>query len=80
MYTIKFKFEEKEKQPVILENVEPGNSILEIALMNDIELHHNCGESVPAPPAIFMLKMEWITLRKSVIRKKTLLTGQSIQD
>ncbi|MBS1621533.1 MAG: 2Fe-2S iron-sulfur cluster binding domain-containing protein [Bacteroidetes bacterium] len=43
MYTIKFKFEEKEKQPVILENVEPGNSILEIALMNDIELHHNCG-------------------------------------
>ncbi|HWC52130.1 MAG TPA: 2Fe-2S iron-sulfur cluster-binding protein [Chitinophagaceae bacterium] len=43
MYTVKFNFEQKDLQPVILENVEPGNSLLEIALMNDIELHHNCG-------------------------------------
>lgn len=43
MYTVKFKFEQKDLQPVVLENVEPGNSLLELALMNDIELHHNCG-------------------------------------
>jgi 2Fe-2S ferredoxin len=43
MYTVKFNFEQKDLQPVILENVEPGNSLLEIALMHDIELHHNCG-------------------------------------
>jgi len=28
---------------VILNNVEPGQSLLEVALKNDIELHHNCG-------------------------------------
>jgi 2Fe-2S ferredoxin len=43
MYTVKFNFEQKDLQPVILENVEPVNSLLEIALMHDIELHHNCG-------------------------------------
>lgn len=43
MYTVKFNFEQKNLQPVVLENVEAGNSLLELALMNDIELHHNCG-------------------------------------
>lgn len=43
MYTIKFKFEQKGLLPVILNNVEPGQSLLEVALKNDIELHHNCG-------------------------------------
>jgi len=43
MYTIKYNFEEKGKEPVVLENIEAGNSLLEVALMNDIELHHNCG-------------------------------------
>jgi 2Fe-2S ferredoxin len=43
MYTIHFKFEEKGLAPVTLTNVEAGDSILEIALKNDIELHHNCG-------------------------------------
>jgi ferredoxin, 2Fe-2S len=43
MYKVKFKFEQKGMEPVILENVEPGQSLLEIALGNDIELHHNCG-------------------------------------
>ncbi len=43
MYTIKFNFEQKGLEPVILENVEPGQTLLEIALKNDIELHHNCG-------------------------------------
>ena len=27
----------------MLENVEAGQTLLEIALMNDIDLHHNCG-------------------------------------
>jgi 2Fe-2S ferredoxin len=43
MYTVKFKFEQKGLEPVTLTNIEPGLSLLEIALMNDIELHHNCG-------------------------------------
>lgn len=43
MYTIKFKFEEKGLEPVTIENVEAGQSILEVALDNNIELHHNCG-------------------------------------
>ena len=30
-------------EPVVLENVEDGLSILEVALTNNIELHHNCG-------------------------------------
>ncbi len=43
MYTIKFNFEQKGLEPVILENVESGYSLLEVALKNDIDLHHNCG-------------------------------------
>src|SRR3954451_15193251 len=43
MYNIKFRFEEKGREPVTLTDIEPDQSILEIALLNDIELHHNCG-------------------------------------
>lgn len=43
MYTIKFNFEQKGLETVTLENLEPGQTLLEIALKNDIELHHNCG-------------------------------------
>jgi 2Fe-2S ferredoxin len=43
MYTIKFNFEQSGMQPVVVENIEPGQSLLEVALKNDIELHHNCG-------------------------------------
>jgi 2Fe-2S ferredoxin len=43
MYTVKFNFEQKGQDPVTLENIEPGYSLLEVALKNDIELHHNCG-------------------------------------
>lgn len=43
MYTVKFNFEQKGLEPVTLENVESGQSLLELALKNDIELHHNCG-------------------------------------
>lgn len=43
MYTINFKFEEKGLAPISLTNIEAGDSILEIALKNDIDLHHNCG-------------------------------------
>ena len=43
MYTIRFNFEQKGLEPKVLENVEPGQSLLELALKNDIELHHNCG-------------------------------------
>ena len=43
MYTVTFKFEQRGLEPVTINNVEPDQSILEVALTNDIELHHNCG-------------------------------------
>lgn len=43
MYTITFKFEQKGLEPVTLNNIEDDQSILEVALKNNIELHHNCG-------------------------------------
>lgn len=43
MYSITFKFEQKGLEPVTLNGIEAGDSILEVALKNDIELHHNCG-------------------------------------
>jgi 2Fe-2S ferredoxin len=43
MYTIRFNFEEKNFSPIALNNIEPGQTLLEIALGHDIELHHNCG-------------------------------------
>ncbi|MCD6011032.1 MAG: ferredoxin, 2fe-2S [Flavipsychrobacter sp.] len=43
MYSIKFNFEQKGLETVTLENIAPGQSILEVALDNNIELHHNCG-------------------------------------
>ena len=43
MYRIKYQFEEKGKEAITIENAEAGFSILEIALKNKIEIHHNCG-------------------------------------
>jgi ferredoxin, 2Fe-2S len=43
MYTIKIKFEEKGREPITLTNIEADQSLLEVTLKNDIELHHNCG-------------------------------------
>ena len=43
MYKITFKFEQKGLNPITLDNIEADQSILEVALKNDIELHHNCG-------------------------------------
>lgn len=43
MYKINFKFEQKGLEPVTLDNVAGDQSVLEVALLNNIELHHNCG-------------------------------------
>jgi 2Fe-2S ferredoxin len=43
MYTVRINFEQKGLEPHTLKNVEAGQSLLEIALKNDIDLHHNCG-------------------------------------
>ena len=43
MYNITFKFEQKGREAVTLEGIIAGQSLLEVALINDIELHHNCG-------------------------------------
>ena len=43
MYSITFKFEQKSLETITIDNLEPNQSILEVALKNDIELHHDCG-------------------------------------
>jgi 2Fe-2S ferredoxin len=43
MYNVTFKFEQKGIDPGTIENIAPYQSLLEVALLNDIELHHNCG-------------------------------------
>lgn len=43
MYSITFQFEQKGLSPITLNNIEADQSILEIALDHDIDLHHNCG-------------------------------------
>lgn len=43
MFRIKIIFEQPEFSVVTLENIEPGQTLLEVCLKNDIELHHNCG-------------------------------------
>jgi len=43
MYKVTFKFEQKGLQPITIENVAPDQSLLEVALINNIDLHHNCG-------------------------------------
>jgi len=43
MYTIHIKFEQKDLEPVTLTNIAPDQSLLEVCLDNEIELHHNCG-------------------------------------
>ena len=43
MYTITFNFEQKGVASRTLNDIEPDQSLLEIALKNEIELHHNCG-------------------------------------
>lgn len=43
MYSIKVNFEQKGLTPVTLENIEADQSLLEVMLDNNIELHHNCG-------------------------------------
>ncbi len=43
MYTIKINFEQKGLTSVTLADIEPDQSLLEVCLDNDIDLHHNCG-------------------------------------
>jgi len=43
MYNLKINFEEKGVAPITIANLEPNQTLLEICLKNDIELHHNCG-------------------------------------
>lgn len=43
MYSVKFNFEDKSIETVVVQNVTADQSLLEVALLNNIELHHNCG-------------------------------------
>ena len=42
IYKVTFRFEEEGKSPIVVKAAE-GESILDIAMENDIDLHHNCG-------------------------------------
>jgi ferredoxin, 2Fe-2S len=43
MYNILFRFEQKGLEPISITSAQEEDSILEVALVNDINLHHNCG-------------------------------------
>lgn len=43
MYTIHFKFEQKGLEDRSISGCASDESILEVALKNNIQLHHNCG-------------------------------------
>jgi 2Fe-2S ferredoxin len=43
MYTITYNFQQKDLEPITFSGVEEGQSLLEVALKNNINLHHNCG-------------------------------------
>jgi ferredoxin, 2Fe-2S len=43
MYTINVKFEQKGVEPTTITSNAVGDSLLEVLLDNNIELHHNCG-------------------------------------
>lgn len=43
MYTITYNFQQKGLESITFSGVEEGQSLLEVALKNDINLHHNCG-------------------------------------
>ena len=43
MYNITYQFEQKGLEPITFTGIEDGQSLLEVALINDINLHHNCG-------------------------------------
>ena len=43
MYTITYKFQQKGLKSITFSDIEDGQSLLEVALKNDINLHHNCG-------------------------------------
>lgn len=43
MYTIEIDFEQKGLEKIVLNNISPDQSLLEVCLDNGIELHHNCG-------------------------------------
>ena len=43
MYTITINFEQKGLEKIKLTGIEPDQSLLEVALKHDIDLHHNCG-------------------------------------
>jgi 2Fe-2S ferredoxin len=43
MYTIRISFEKDGHEAVTFHEIEPGQSVLEVCLKNNIGLHHKCG-------------------------------------
>lgn len=43
MYTIRFSFKQEGIEAVEVKDIEAGQTLLEVALIHNIDLHHNCG-------------------------------------
>lgn len=43
MYSITFHFEEEDKPAISVKAVEPGYTILDVAMKNEVVLNHRCG-------------------------------------
>jgi ferredoxin, 2Fe-2S len=43
VYTVTFLYEQQNRTPVLIQHVKAGQSLLEVALKNNIELPHQCG-------------------------------------
>ncbi len=74
MYKVTFHFEDG--SPSATYDIAPGESLLDIAMDHDINLHHNCGgvcacEYLPC----HTYNKAWTMYRRSAIKKKILLTG-----
>lgn len=40
---VQIHFEQKDLQPIVLQSVPANQTLLEVFLQNDIDVHHNCG-------------------------------------
>ena len=76
MYTVRFKFEQQGLAPVVFTNVEDGQSLLEIALKNDIELHHNCGGVCACTTCHLYVEKGMEFIDEISDKEKILLTGR----
>ena len=78
MVTIKYIFEDGSEAREV--QIEPGYTVLEAALLNDIKLNHNCGGVCACSTCHVYIEKGMETLPETSKRKKILSTEQGTQD